>query len=154
MNITLEEALTKVPTRDEMWQVVQEVRDYLYEYLNIPESRVIPGVGEVVFDAGEWGKRMMGPTPGCYVCLAGIWYLRKLGVLLDEVLPRFIPPIANRLDDMRLPYYRSEQHIADMLGIDALPILKDWDSSNPHHILRYLDWLLEQQHGTPTTNTP
>lgn len=143
--------MTDVDTQAELWQVVQEAHDYLHAYLHDPTSRIYSEGGVVHFSASDWGYRT---KDGCSVCLAGLWYLKKEGVLLGELF-KVLPQIADFLDDLRYLHVDPEL-IGDWLGIEipydldialALEATGDdcWDKDNIHHILAFLKWLLQHK---------
>lgn len=139
------------PPREELWAAVQEAHDYLYQYLNDPSNREHPAEGEIEFSAYNWGLRYPG---GCEVCLAGLWYLHKVGRLLevemnddDEYVN--LPPLCRFLDKLRCPADNGDE-IEERLGVatQSYPS-QDEDGGmlygdNPEHILAFLRWLLER----------
>ncbi len=151
----------------EKWQILQEAHDYLHAYLHDPDSRVYSDGKVIHFDANNWGSIVDG---GCTVCLAGLWYLRKENVLLEDIVCKVVTPqIANFLDSLRYlgtpldtpavyaprgPSYIWD--IEDWVGINIPDGLGDklamkttgdehWDEDNSHHILAFLNWLLERR---------
>jgi hypothetical protein len=137
-----------LPPRRQLWVIIQEVHDYLYTYLNDPSSRHHPTMGRVYFCTTHWGRPILGGR-GCEVCLAGLWYLRKCGVLLGS--PDIIPPLATLLDSLIDPRY-SHQRVSELLGIHIPAGIHHqlvgpymWESYNPVHILKFLAWLLEHK---------
>ncbi len=111
---------------------------------------VHPSYGTIIFDTSTWGKEVPSTginDKGCRVCLAGLWYLQKGYGLLGERGPK--PPVPDFLDDLRYPGASSDR-LYNLLGVTVPEGLEselvpdhDWDRSNPHHILLFLDWLLE-----------
>lgn len=143
--------LYDVPPTPQLWAVIREAHDYLHEYINGP-SVIDPKYGKVRFDAGVWGESD-GNT--CTVCLAGLWFVRRVGMLVLEIsVSTSFPPLADFLDDLRHPdkdYVR--ERVQYELGVDVPEDLADelaggedeWDGNNPEHILAFLQWLLQQE---------
>lgn len=145
-----------IQSSSEIWQVIREAHDYLHAYLHDPTSRIYSEGGVIHFRAGEWGTRVDG---GCAVCLAGLWYLRKEDVLLEEMMHNGyeLPQIADFLDDLRYLDRPSKiKAIEDWVGIDIPDDLDTelsakaaddnyWDEDNPYHMLAFLKWLLEHK---------
>lgn len=142
-------------SREQLWEVVQEAHDYLSAWVNDPAGGTHPTKGEIHFNAGSWGRSRKDKKV-CYVCLAGLWYLQKRGILLKQEIKdtQVLPRIADFLDDLRHVDdtdvdYRIEQWLDISIPQDlAYNLIADtddyWDEDNPHHILLFLDWLLEQ----------
>lgn len=139
-----------LPPRSELWAAVQEAYEYLDQYLNDLPSRQHPVYGRVVFEAGSWGSRFFSDE--CWVCLAGLRYLRKEDSLLGvdvEQNGEDISPTDYFLDALRDPEYHGE-YIEKWLGVwipDDMVydlITEPWDPENPEHILAFLGWLLRQ----------
>lgn len=142
--------LYDIPPAPVLWEVIREAHDYLHEHINGP-TITDPKYGQVRFDAGEWGQ---SDGTVCTVCLAGLWFVRRVGMLLTET--HTFPDLADFLDDLRHPdkeYARERVHYE--LGVVVPEDLADelvgevWDGSNPGHILAFLQWLLQQEiiHG-------
>lgn len=140
--------------REELWAGIKEAHYYLHQWVNDLSSREHPAVGEVEFNAYNWGLRY---PRGCEVCLAGLWYLHKVGRLLeveinddDEYVN--LPPLCRFLDKLRYPEDNADE-IEEWLGIaitygtlyldqERGGNYEEWDSGNPEHILHFLGWLL------------
>lgn len=142
--------MANLPPREELWAAVQEAHDFLYQYLNDPNSRKHPTEGEVEFNAYNWGLRYPG---GCEVCLAGLWYLHKVGRLLEVDDSKYecegLPPLCRFLDKLRCPDDNADE-IEEQLGVSTHSYpSQDGDgnmlySDNPKHILDFLTWLLDK----------
>jgi hypothetical protein len=129
-----------LPAREELWVAVKEAHDYLQEYVNDVSTHTHPVYGAVVFDSGVWGIPLNDEE--CWVCLAGLRYLRKEGGLLG--LEKRVSDTDRFLDALRCPYYYKE-HIKHWLGVEvpySLTSLHGLDE--PEEILSFLGWLLEQ----------
>jgi hypothetical protein len=145
------------PPREELWAAIKEAHYYLHQWVNDPSSRLHPTEGRIEFDAYSWGERGDG---GCTACLAGLWYLHKVGRLLtvkvndsdeyEDLLPTYWP-VCRFLDNLRhtwaftadiqrelgvvLPKYDSE--LEEAIG--------KWTLHRPEDILIFLAWLLQQR---------
>jgi hypothetical protein len=135
-----------------MWQILQEARDYLRAYLHDPSARVYAGGGVIEYSSDIWGDEVIG---GCQVSLAGLYYLKKGGVLLTSLVfsSKVLPQVADFLSD--LCYYLDVVPEEDWLGMDlpdglhpylaASAGIHKYDGDNPQHVLYFLDWLLEHK---------
>jgi hypothetical protein len=151
MEVTDTDYLVQGP--NEMWQIVQEVRDYLHAYLHDPSARVYAGGGVIHYSSEDWGEVVDG---GCKVSLAGLYYLKKGGVLLTPLVmgKNVVPQVADFLCDLCYVDVAPE-HIEDWLSIDlpdglyqdlaASAGIPRWEGDNPQHVLYFLDWLLEHK---------
>lgn len=148
-----------LPPRSELWAAVQEAHDYLHEWVHNPSSRLHPTYGKVVFEAGTWGRSIFSDI--CWVCLAGLRYLRKEDSLLGldvEQNGEDISATDYFLDALRNPWINGE-YIQQWLGITMPVDMSEyegiWDSEGPEGILTFLGWLLdagkEQGVYEPTT---
>ena len=151
MEVTDTDYLVSGPS--EMWQVLQEVRDYLHAYLHDPSAKVYGEGGVIDYSSDIWGDEVVG---GCQVSLAGLYYLKKGGILLTPLVmgKNVVPQVADFLSDLCFVDVAPE-HIEDWLGID-LPDglyldmaagmgIPRWEGDNPQHVLCYLYWLLEHK---------
>lgn len=139
--------LYDVPPAPQLWAVIREAHDYLHEYVHGPTIRD-PRYGRVIFHAGIWGA---SNGDQCRVCLAGLWFVRKVGMLIQDLSTSF-PPLADFLDDLRQcdeDYAR--ERVYYHLGVVVPEDLADelggggWDDGDPEHILAFLHWLLGQE---------
>lgn len=148
--------VSNYPPREELWAGVREAHYYLHQWVNDPSSRVHPTEGKVEFDAYSWGER---DEDGCTACLAGLWYLRKVGRLLSvtvneddeyEDLPSTYWPVCRFLDNLRHTTAAAAD-IEQQLGVvipDDLEVvigIPKWSLSEPKDILVFLTWLLQQR---------
>ncbi|WOL31419.1 hypothetical protein [Microcoleus phage My-WqHQDG] len=129
-----------LPPHEELWSAVREAHDYLQEYVNDISSHTHPVYGEVGFNSWVWGIAISDKE--CWVCLAGLRYLRKEDKLLR------VPSVSDTdifLDALRDPYTNRE-HIQRWLGAIAPYSWTSWSPlDKPEEILTFLDWLLEQR---------
>jgi hypothetical protein len=146
------------PPMSELWAAVREAHDYLHEWLYDPSTRVHPVYGKVVFKGGSWGAffpyhdRGMPIPNECWVCLAGLRYLRKENSLLGVDVEQ------NGVDISATDYFLDALHdpitnsgyIEQWLGV-RIPVgitsteLGIPDPESAEGILTFLTWLLQQR---------
>lgn len=136
----------ELPPRTELWAAVQEAHDYLHQWVINPPGRLHPTYGKVVFDAGSWGHRFFADE--CWVCLAGLRYLRKENSLLGVDVEQNGEDISATdyfLDALRDPITNSG-YIERWLGVQVPTDITGyelWDPESPEEILAFLAWLLD-----------
>ena len=154
--IEKDEPLEFTTPREELWRIVEEAHQYLHDWLHKEGAgpwNVYRGM-DIDFYANSWYTAITETR--CTVCLAGLWYLQKLGLPLTLREERITTPeIANFLDTLRwadiehsdieqylgveVPLGIGNRLVGDKLGAHT------YRSSNPKHILLFLEWLLEQK---------
>lgn len=132
-----------------------QARNYLRDNLE--------GVGaaheghRIYLDLTQWGSE--GVSGSYTLCLASMWWLLQTGQLLTNT-SGYYPSMAYFIDSLRWPAANS-LNIKELLGVviplnlsfprewepDAPPssreyTLSNWDASDPHLVLQFLDWLV------------